>query len=134
VKRQLPITTEATRVYAGGFSALRPLLVNFETASEYGRLLTMRKSRAVKIMFALLLVITAFHFSGMEMAFCNEGPVSAKAESHGCMSCQPTHHSATMQQTVISISEFPVTFVQPQSSFFKLQAPHRSILRPPIAS
>jgi len=92
----------------------------------------MKQSYAIKSVFALFLLLMAFHLSGVESAFCDDGLVTASAESHGCQVCQPGQHAVIVQSTVISRLEIPGVFVSSESLFLQPQEPTRLIFRPPI--
>jgi hypothetical protein len=89
--------------------------------------------RYTKVILVLLLAITAFHLSGVETGFCDDSAAQA-TESHGCMACQPSHHSAAIPEIATTSIELPITFISPEVLTIKLQEPNRFILRPPISS
>ncbi len=89
--------------------------------------------RYAKLILVLLLAITAFHLSGAEAAFCDDGSGSQPVESHGCMSCQPGHHTVALPQSMVSYMEFPTVFFSPEDVVIRLTEPAHFILRPPIS-
>ena len=92
----------------------------------------MKQKRLVKIVFVFVLAICAFHLSGIESAFCDDGIVSGNVESHGCMICQSGNHSVTIEKSVVSFAEIPIAFISPEVFLQRLQTPTRSIFRPPL--
>lgn len=95
----------------------------------------MKQKRLLKIVFMLVLAISAFHLSGIESAFCEDGTVSGNVESHGCMICQSGSHSISLEKNIVSIfTEIPVSFISPEIFLQRLQTPTRYILRPPISA
>lgn len=93
----------------------------------------MKKKILIKVVFTFLLAIAAFHLSGIESAFCDDGIVSGNVESHGCTICQSTGHSVAIEKNaVVSFAQIPVSFISPEVFLQRLQTPTRYILRPPI--
>jgi hypothetical protein len=89
--------------------------------------------RYTKVILILLLVITAFHLSGVETAFCKDSATQV-TEAHGCMTCEPNHHTAVLPQLTTSFAVFPVSFLSPEILTMKQQELAPFILRPPISS
>ena len=94
----------------------------------------MKQKQLVKIVFIFVLAISAFHLSGIESAFCDDGIVSGNVESHGCMICQSGNHSVAIEKSVVTFAEIPISFISPEVFLQRLQTPTRYILRPPIAA
>lgn len=86
--------------------------------------------KLLKILAILLLAVVAFHATGMEIAFCNDGN---GPEAHSCLACGHTHY-ATEVQSAVSIGEFIQTEMPNLTSALNLPpTPARVFFRPPIS-
>ncbi len=92
----------------------------------------MKQKRLVKIVFMLVFVISAFHLSGIESAFCEDGTASGNVESHGCMVCQAGNHSIIIDSMASIFTELKEPFFSFQSLTLRVNSPARSIFHPPL--
>jgi hypothetical protein len=94
----------------------------------------MKQMFLIRVVFTFLLAIAASHLSGIESAFCDDDIVSGNVESHGCMICQSGNHSVTIEKSVVTFAEIPISFISSEVFLQRLQTPTRYILRPPISA
>ena len=90
------------------------------------------KRRILKSIFIVVLIFTAFHLSGVEAAFCDDGATSTKS-SHGCTVCHSGGHSLILEQSApIRVGDF-VSPAFVEYSVLKTQEPAFYFFRPPIS-
>ena len=86
-----------------------------------------------RIFIILILVVVGFHASGVEMAFCDEAGSSVMGQAHGCVVCQPSHHTFTAQKASIDFPSPSVTFLNQQQPTLPAAEPASLFFRPPIS-
>lgn len=92
----------------------------------------MRQRRILKFVFLVVLAISAFHLSGIEAAFCDDG--TASADSHGCTICQPVGHAVTLDQSATIRLRDIINFTSVEYQTIKTQEPVFYFFRPPIVA
>ena len=93
----------------------------------------MNQKKLFKIVFILLLAISAFHLSGIETALCADCCIPEKASSPDCSVCQPGNQLANIAHPVITFTETMVSIFSMKNCTFRVEEPTRYIFRPPIS-
>jgi len=93
----------------------------------------MKQKKLIRCVFIVLLAVTAFHLSGVEAAFCDDGLISNMTASHGCSVCQSGSHSVSTERTTITFTEWKVSFISLENLTLQIKEPSRFIFRPPIS-
>ena len=93
----------------------------------------MKKKQLIKFVFLILLAVTAFHLSGAEAAFCDDGLIAGEASSHGCSVCQPGNHSVGVERAQITFTENAGSLFSLENLALRITEPLRFIFHPPIS-
>ena len=84
----------------------------------------------LKVFIVILLVASAFTFSGVEAAFCDDGVHNAPA--HECFNCQSGHSVTIPNPSFIASPLSPKALSSIDIFLFYPQVPSLDFFRPPI--
>ena len=92
----------------------------------------MKQKRLIRFVFLVLLAVTAFHLSGIEAAFCEDGIDTSQSASHGCAQCHAGQHAASVVTSSVVPHIPSLSFLQFSHVFLKHESPSLGFFRPPI--